>query len=82
MVYLTGEGKLMGNWDPENRGMVYEEGIGVIAIIIIKIVYMFWYSIKLFCVLGIRLKWNEGHYWTIAIQAEELPSKGEYKFVV
>ena len=50
IVYITGEGRIFGNWDVENK--------------------------------GIRLKWNEGHYWSVAISTDELPNKGEYKYTI
>ena len=31
---------------------------------------------------SIRLKWNEGHNWTISIAAYEVPNEGEYKYIV
>ena len=50
MVYMTGGGRIFGNWDVENK--------------------------------GIRLKWNEGHFWSVAISTEELRNEGEYKYTI
>ena len=31
---------------------------------------------------SIKLKWNEGHVWSVSILTDELPNEGEYKYVI